>query len=250
MTCRSGFMVSGKNCLRCHPLCAECSKTIATCTSCNPPLLPVNGTCSKCHPSCKTCSIAQDARGCLTCSSQYSLYPHQSACFKCYDPVCKQCDPFNKTKCISCQDGSALVNDKCVPCPSGCKSCSTFNNNVVCYQCKPAYVLFNKTCSRCISGCDRCSKTNSSICLVCQDQRYFDPQTKTCKQCTEGCAKCSNSTECSQTKEGVIVWQGKPVKCAPGCSKCNYDKPSVCVSCSARYYLDGSTCVRCKDGCL
>jgi hypothetical protein len=52
---------------------------------------------------------------------------------------------------------------------------------------------------------------------------------------------------------GIVIFGSEYIKCRPGCSRCNPQKPDICIECLPRYFLisnDYSTgCKFCSEGC-
>lgn len=112
-------------------------------------------TCYVCILPCVTCTSAST---CLTCVAQYP-YIYQGRCLS------------------ICPTGTVASNMVCVPCLSGCKSCSSSINH--CEICALNMV----------SNSDgSCSQPNNT----CSNGYYYNVATKACGECFSTCMKCSN----------------------------------------------------------
>lgn len=87
-------------------------------------------------------------------------------CVQCADgPICVKCmtnyilDTANGNKnCIAClsQQYSSTALNQCLPCPSGCFSCSENPTAVICTQCLKGYYFQNDQCFLCSSPMVHC----------------------------------------------------------------------------------------------
>ena len=96
--------------------------------------------------------------------------PFNRTCTSCLSP-CKQCNPLDPNKCISCPSGKFLYNHQCISgdhcpvgtyantttetcedCPVGCTSCSS-SSDLQCLTCSNGFVLYDTSCiTRCPEG--------------------------------------------------------------------------------------------------
>lgn len=96
--------------------------------------------------------------------------PFNRTCTSCLSP-CKQCNPLDPNKCISCPSGKFIYNHQCISgdhcpvgtyantttetcedCPVGCTSCSS-SSDLQCLTCSNGFVLYDTSCiTRCPEG--------------------------------------------------------------------------------------------------
>jgi len=179
--CFPGYFLSANSstCSYCGYPCDECASE-TTCASCPKDNVwmgsyLLNGTCAYCPDGCLGCD---SAKTCTTCRDGYVL--SGSKCVLCsgIDAECTACDAA-LTQCSGCQDGFYLLNNTCLQCLSGCKSCSDEGS---CGTCQDGFFLnTNKGCTPCISNCKQCS--NATSCDVCQDFSDYIPETQECLSC-------------------------------------------------------------------
>ena len=133
-SCKKGFYLSSKKCIKCPPNCASCTSS-NQCTECERGYGLSNGICLSCNDI--TCTTCQDG----TYFDTYS-----SRCKPCY-PTCTTCNSY--FSCTSCADGyfRQQTTLTCLPCSQkidGCTSCS-FDGST-CYNCSQWYRLSSGTC--------------------------------------------------------------------------------------------------------
>ena len=81
--------------------------------------LSAKGGCQSCHPSCLSCT-GSSASDCLHCEQPF--YLHNSQCIQ------------------ECPAGFFGSRGRCLPCPHGCQSCSSYTS---CNQCSSSFHLYN-----------------------------------------------------------------------------------------------------------
>lgn len=141
-----------------------------------------------CDDSCSTC--IGSATSCTRCPE----------CLYAWDGHCTPACPYRTV-------GS---NGTCIPCSSGCGTCSTPLDAGACTSCPPDRpVLHNNRCF------DHCPKA-----------MYFDGTT--CQRCAPGCSSCiASAATCTSCSEGSVLRGGecKPADCTlvPGLGLCMSD---------------------------
>lgn len=145
---------------------------------------------SKCEFNTCTKSNSGIVDNVCVCDTGYYGDPSVENCTKC-DPGCIEC---NSTKCLVCQDPSAIVP---------IKTC----------ECLPAYYMdSNYTCQSCEKSCSACNESSCFACYSentqiigniceCQDRHFGDlylNSSDSCKPCLDECASCENSSSCTE----------------------------------------------------
>jgi len=157
--------------------------------------------------------------GCFnTCPD--STYESGNYCISCNES-CLTCSGPRDDQCTSCQDGSFLHFNRCIPtCPS-----NTYSNTI------------SNECQNCSSNCQTCLGTSSSQCLSCAlNFPYFSSKETdsgfmlTCKEnCDENEYLTENSTEC--------------LSCHSSCKTCSGKEENECTSCPDGSNLNDGKCV-------
>ena len=196
-------------CLQCQDGCIICGNSITECVECNESTHVLkNGKClqkqTSCEPSfyltqdklcdacdnalCKTCestpTLCTSCQGelflentkCVSqCSNGYFINSDKTKCVKCGLTTCEKC--IEDDKCISCVDGLALKDGKCISkseCDSiegyfifellnskyECKQCLVDNcykcnslSEIKCSKCNEGFYIYNERCvGKCPSG--------------------------------------------------------------------------------------------------
>ena len=122
---------------------------------------------------------------------------------------------------------------------------------VACTECFGGYSPVGGLCLHCGPGCDQCiieTEGSAAICSNCKDGFYMSEEGM-CMRCAAECATCTSKTVCTSYPDGVVVIDGKPVKCAKDCKLCDTTDPSTCLECESRYFLEEGNCRRCQKGC-
>ncbi|KAL4449882.1 hypothetical protein ABPG74_015001 [Tetrahymena malaccensis] len=252
--CKTSQYINGTNCTPCDKTCSTCSGGTAK--------------------DCKSCSVGYFYQNqCLTqCPDQY--YPDQSdksaqTCKQC-NSVCFNCNGPNQNQCTqctgdlylnpgnlclkTCPDGQFQnsANNKCEPCDSNCKTCSTAKNN--CISCNTNQFLdtdgvcksncppgkwtntTTKKCELCDSNCKSCDVTSKSNCTSCNSPQFLD---KTSSLCVNTCPSKYFGNQSTQICE----------KCDTTCQECTGQNSNQCTKCSGSLYLDANKCVPvCQPG--
>ena len=248
-TCPSGYAPVGGICTPCLTGCKTCP-TLNNCSSCNSGLVnDGNGTCSP------------NTNPTVNCSTGY--YPNTLGnCSQCY-PTCHTCSGGQVTDCLTCFNGSNLINGVCI---AACTSGYFYNQNTTsCELCSTQYT----NCLTCTSsGCTACTTNYSLIAgvcdLSCPNGTYLASQQ--CLACSTFCNVCQSSsicTECLVVTPPVMLYNGgchincpqltyqvngTCAPCDPACLLCS-GSASNCSSCLTPYSLSGNTCVvSCPNG--
>ena len=228
--CNEGYYEEEKKCLKCSDFCKICQNS-SICTDCYDGYFLDENKCKKCSDNCETCSKGPEENGnqnCISCNQNTSnkylindeknhtcveecpqstyLDEENKTCEKCSD-FCKKCE--NSEKCLDCNDGYYLDDNKCKKCSDNCQTCSKGpqddgnQNCKTCNQESPYKYLIN-------------DESNHTCVENCPENTYLDEEKKQCLKCSEFCEKCEN---------------GKCLKCFDG------------------YYLDDNICKKCSDNC-
>ena len=227
LNCSEGYHIENDSCVRCYPLCLNCSKYSSD---------PNNQSCD----SCLYDFLIYDNHNCR-CQEGYQLNGTN----------CEQCDTqnncetykINSCDCKTCNEGYYL-NDysKCEPCDSNCKSCSINATN--CIGCEGNYFLEENHCYQ----CTECNETDSQTCKCqsCKDGFYLD--FFQCKQCENNCKTCENADKCLSCVQFYKLENSQCVKC-PSDIKCEttLDNSCNCASCNSSYFLHNGECINCID---
>ena len=132
------------------------------------------------------------------------------------DNHCKNCT--SKDKCIECEEGYELENEKCINkrCNPNCKSCKEYSPDDN-YQ----------NCTECNNN--KFLQTDKGNCVEkCLDNYYLDNFYKSCLKCHEKCKKCSKgpitienekeNENCDICNEGfIVIAEGFSRNCVSNC---------------------------------
>ena len=104
----------------------------------------------------------------------------------------KNCKSEELNKCIICEDGYVLQDNKCNKCNDPyCKYCLT-TNLYSCFNCKENYILKGRVCGeKCQISIDHCD--------ICE------PYTNKCIFCNSGCDVDNGKCSCSTRKTIIII---------------------------------------------
>lgn len=174
--------------------------------------------CQQCTPPCKSCDLSTNT--CSSCQSGYYLF--RGTCLEgCPADVYIE-NPINWT-CDRCRpECQTCVNtiDQCTSCKPG------FNLNQLINNCStnacPVGITAEEIpgiCKPCDSKCATCDPKNASICETCSPNLYFTPE----KDCVVTC----RYNQATSIVDGIL----KCLDCAPGCSKCEDNRPEKCSQC-------------------
>ncbi|CAD2212944.1 hypothetical protein, conserved [Angomonas deanei] len=160
--CKSGYSLSGNQCVSCP---------IANCNMCSKP-----GQCDSCNAvnSVKQ-ETSEDGKACVANIYKCTKYSSSGAC----------------TECVTGYTSDA-TGKKCVECSvDGCGRCDERN---VCAACKDKYTLSSE--NKCIPGCDveNCfSCVTPNQCSACRSGFALSSVTKACVTCTDPKCKVCNA---------------------------------------------------------
>ncbi len=278
--CPEGFYADFKNmqCMKCDANCKSCANTNNNCLSCDKGLLllekenrcvtdcPQNTSimvlainnnisntdpnninnilnidrCSSCHSSCQTCRDSPIK--CLSCSNGYAFF---------------------EEKCISeneCPSGMIGINGKCVFCDEKCDICKDRLDLGLCTKCKEGFILgadykcyfpindcekgfYNSggICYKCDSSCDTC-QVEGNLCLSCQKNMYLQGR-KCVEQCSEGYYKKSEFEcgKCDSTCKTCVNDANNCLQCMKNMNLFIANSLSVCLnSCPDGYFKKNS----------
>ena len=141
--------------------------------------------CQSCSISCATCKFTADT--CLSCSGGTFLF---------------------KNKCIgTCDFNYYTVNQSCLSCKQGCKSCT---NSLDCSECQDKFELINTNCF-----CkDNKFFFNSECVSLCPTGFYADTLSRECKVCQGLCQTCITATFCTTCIDSSFTIQNGQCICS------------------------------------
>ena len=306
-SCLDGFdLVDGKCVVHppvCDDSCKNCTASGAgNCTECYEDYELVDGYCNhlncldwgykfdeansplgsgRCNDDCecngtRRCSPDKICAPCFDLVNEYSLFYDYSDCPPC-DAHCLSCDGPTDKNCISCNDGSVLVDGSCVPCDPSCATCKDASVTG-CVTCPPGFDLHDDgTCQihyDCHFTCDKCNGPAIDQCVSCIDGRFLNGsrcildcvnydyifQENEDDSCTTDCdcdgtRRCSLTGYCESCAELVNDFPDKfsaddCQPCDDSCEECYGPGPLQCRKCADGLYLaDDSSCQPCDRTC-
>ena len=223
----------------CSSGCSDCDTSTGWCDACQSRYVKDNaGKCHSCPSNCASCLWEYgNTVSCETCDSGYELATNSST----------GAGPFycKKTETI-CLAGTYVSGTSCVDCPDG--TYSTGSNAASCQSCSTLTITESGSNISCGSSC-----TTTGECTSCP-YGYYRPKTATvltCNKCRTGCSACSDSSMgvyCTACESGYTYTLDSynMGSCASSSSGSNTE--SDAVTCSAGYYVSGSSCVACSEG--
>lgn len=149
--------------------------------------------------------------------------------------------------CLACGQSRYFSAEKCVSCPTGCKTCTSATN---CSDCYPGFVSANSVCI--VGPVWPCVGGTSAVCTKCVSS--FTLNNGTCVYNSD----CNASATCTSCVYGYYLVtslsssQGSCLLCPniSNCFTCDRGNSSKCFICNIGYYIDSnSTCVACTTGC-
>ncbi|KAL4493856.1 hypothetical protein ABPG73_010134 [Tetrahymena malaccensis] len=205
-------------CQQCYNDCIKCPK-IYECNRCEIGMFVLDNVACVKESDCleiggrfmnninKTCDVCQIDQG---------YYQSEGQCNKCHSS-CKTCSGGQYNQCLSCFEGSILLDDKT------CYTC-TLNDGY--------YIDDSKNCKQCHYSCKTCNGGSELNCLTCKGNLIIDSKTKKCVCNLSNCIECSlDGFSCIKCKEG---YAGKD------CSVCNTTQGN---------YIDNNICKSCDGSC-
>jgi hypothetical protein len=231
--CIDSFYFDGTRCQSCLSDCFQCSNN-STCTKCKSlNSEPSPGGC-KCKTGFFNTSSLDTSSACLSCGS---------GCSSCLPSgKCSQCKVSGAVLDLNCEcaSGFYLSDNKCKPCYSECKECSSFG---VCLTCIALEALPKSFGCECLEGYGAASILNS---------------VDSCVKCHEDCLKCESTGKCVICKDDTKIPDGISCKCKEGfylaqqCEKCPEDCRECdefqCFSCLDTLALADSSGCYCPEG--
>ena len=233
--CPLGYYADNrKYCEKCDDTCNEClgpgPNSCKSCdfylfqqtcyTSCPDTTFASGSTCEYCEVSCKKCENSQN---CILCAEGFN-YRLNNKCVK-------QCPKFSfYDKCTdNCPFGYLNVGANCEACQGNCTTCQ--GNLEKCTSCPSDLVLFE---GKCVEKCPGNSFLEGSACVLC---KY--PCEK-CEKSENFCLGCLDGLK-NEVKHG---------KCVDYCEVGTFLLETMCLEqCPNEYFIAGSICSRCEDGC-
>ena len=215
--------IANNTCTPCPDNCRRCNGSL--CLECATPFVLVDGGCAEAdhvrltngrQPVRCDDGWTTTATGCLGCPQ---------GCRKCNETSCDICEgAFNNGRCVSppgselvtnngvvsCQPGSYLKDDACVPCDVSGEECERCTPDG-CLECTDAVVAPNGTCTgvlfeivdgECISAPNQ--HFNGSACVACDDhcQRCNGD---VCSVCGGGSSVNTNAGRCDETDANALL---------------------------------------------
>lgn len=273
--CVFNYYAEDKVCKACKEECGSCLNA-DVCESCAYGYFEKDGKCEKCTVSnCMSCGNSEDSENsetCIFCEYSYALM--DGKCTKCpenclacsEETVCDNCEygwlKTGEGKCIIDAGCQIYENDKCYLC-----GWNYYLQNGICHEasypcipqyyssdcayCYPGNYLTNDfTCSQCPTGCNYC--INGEECIQCYSGFYKD-DSGFCKPCPENCDVCTDKNKCDKCSFLYYLEDSKcicsyPDSCDMHAMKC-FDTMADEQNCNEGYYLSGSGCKPCLQGC-
>lgn len=164
--------------------------------------------------------------------------------FGCFESCATCWEDNSPVHCLTCLDGYYFTNFQCKACSSSCSKC--VNDPFTCTGCPTTQVLLG---ANCIAGCGL---------------GYFSDTNGVCQTCPSTCIQCNSLTSCITCVNGnYLNGASMCVACAGSCKTCQGTSTTclscngvlllqsgTCVaSCSSGYFLTGTTCQACPNGC-
>ena len=274
--CKDGYYMEGNFCKKCKtqsPICEKCDVSYF--------LNIVDGFCHSCTGFVSNC-LNCDQSECKSCSDGYYLNSpyfcapcnfqttERAECLSvklpksCIDH-CVNCDTNNK--CLNCENGFYLNNDKCEDCSqtvSNCFSCTKWGGIFTCNSCNKGYYFplsygystYSLDTSKCFScnkkGCDQCDSYDPNRCNICSPgyykvtgNNYYYNYYDNCIPCPFGCKACTSNQLCTICEKGYYL-DGICKFCPESnCEICNQFDPSKCLKCKNSYFLENQQCQKC-----
>ncbi|XP_064106409.1 furin-like protease 2 isoform X1 [Macrobrachium nipponense] len=234
-----GEEVTGE-CLVCPAGCATCNgadscttcidgwriksgRCVASSNHCNMnEFAGVDGLCQPCHSTCLACVGPRDSE-CLHCAQRRFLL---------------------ESKCVgSCPHGYFALRGRCLPCPHGCHTCTSYKE---CGSCSAKFHLYN---SQCIASCPLGFYSDRGICVACESSCFscYGPRSDQCASCHNSSfllnSTCRPSCPDSHYPDGR-----KCLPCYNNCRTCKGSGLNDCTSCHDYLTLDGGMCIECRSG--
>ncbi|XP_034935212.1 furin-like protease 2 [Chelonus insularis] len=265
--CPEGYYenVENSTCVPCEANCASCQDRPSHCTSCEHHLVMYE---NQCYAACPLYTFETQDYNCAPCH-----------------PNCETCNGTAQDQCISCKPGYFSLNGEChsmcpagysadkkrrecVPCPLGCKSCSTGS----CFSCINGWSLTKKSqcapenrnkcdsseyydnghCKLCHSTCETCAGPTENFCISCSsplilqnhecvpqcDDGYYllaQSSRSICSPCLHTCKTCVSRLNCTACQDGLQLQSGE---CRSACAPGYYSDRGQCAKC----YLSCKTC--------
>ncbi|KCV68379.1 hypothetical protein H696_05294 [Fonticula alba] len=250
------FAAGDGSCAVCDGSCVDCTDGIS-CTACRPGLVFLGtdaqvpslcgssclpgqfvgaGRCAECDASCELC--AGSAAACQVCADgfRWAGRPAAGATGTCV-PCASGCASCTADKCLTCEAGLFLASDgTCVStCPAG-----AWPNGESCQPC-------DISCATCTGGggADQCTGCEEGLDFVesapgvgacvsgCDEGQYRDPDARTCLPCDAACATCNGPTD-------KDCWR---------CRKAILQDGDCVQACAASYVAVAGRCLPCHASC-
>jgi proprotein convertase subtilisin/kexin type 5 len=218
---------------------------------------PCDTSCASClnGVSCETCPsdkyLNPSTKLCTAgCSVGWFKTENPKTCKQCIHP-CLECDGATATSCLSCASGFNLLNKSCVT--QNCPMNSMYKDEIgICLPCLSG-------CKTCSDGftCDTCAdgsfKLDGNCVKTCPNGFYLGTDTngnKQCMPCDSSCQTCSDGTKSCQTCQPKFYRVPSKGICSPLCLETYVLEDNICKSCSeVGKSLFGNQCViKCPSG--
>lgn len=219
-----------RQCLNCSATCYSCKGPLSTnCLSCYPPLQLFSGscvstcpfgyystlsyTCEPCSTNCASCMT--NANNCTVCPSGFYLQTNSNGVSNCFvqcpsgtyldttahvchncNVSCVNCTGPNDNNCISCSDGFALWEGRCLSaCPAGTTKFKLPSGSIICKPCSTGCLVCQQSDNGNELNCTYCNTNlyliNGTCSSVCPIGTYSSPESFSCVDCAiTGCYMC------------------------------------------------------------
>ena len=230
LKCKPGFYENKGECLKCAPMCAECSGFPTNCQRCfyeeKTEFQTQSQSLGKNQNDSQTSSdsIVIDPLMIIDCEALIHLNCIsyiQGYCDKCYDSLLV--DGECRKTCDKYQFLDPFFGT-CKECPKGCSACEYSGD---CVDCLPGYILNNKKCL-----------------LECPSDQYlhFGDQQE-CRACPDNCLKCDSSHTCIRCKSEYFLSEEQTcLGCPYGCQV--FFDPFICELCGNHFALEDGFCIQ------
>ena len=240
LLCKDGYLFKEEKCI----LEPNCNKpAVGICAECN------NG--NNTEDYCNTCSIDK--------------------CLVCAEDECLQCEPnhiFKNGECIEPEHDKDISIRDILSCESTyylhdtCSSCSIYSNCTLCDQdkctsCKEGYYNNNGIClslnrtngecnnglyednnGRCIESItEHCNKTVNGICVLCNDNYYYNKDKNECMTEPSNCLTFNSEQGCIRCLDRFYLDSGECKECDSSCKTC-FGEATYCTSCEPNEYIN------------
>jgi hypothetical protein len=153
-------------------------------------------------------------------------------------------DTYTESRSINFIANQSVTIDKCVPCPSNCKTC----NYGICLFCVQGFIYYKGIC---VSSCPQYFFAKEGSCLRCPSNCLNCTSTTSCSLCASGYAPTATgvcSPYCYNTSVLPNATRGCNYTCSSNCSSCFGPNSGQCLTCSIGFLETGQCVSTCSVG--